>query len=141
MSMYGEERTKAEAGGRRLVKESEREATNINHIVERWRRTGVVEIPGRPQFGDFSDSISFHECQDRVAQARQAFMALPSSVRRICDNDPGRFLDLAYTEEGRELLADAGMPDLVVKGEEHSKEPPVVDPPAGDPTGNTPEAP
>lgn len=83
-------------GGRKLVKQSEREACDINVLMKRWEQHGVPIPPvGRePVYGDFSDGRSYQELLGRVMQIGNDFMDLPAEVRKACDNDPGKFLDM-----------------------------------------------
>lgn len=67
-----------------------RDAQNINHMVERAQRTGVVGSgDGKRQavFGDFS-AYDFQEAQNMVAQMRSNFLGLKASIRSFFSNDP-----------------------------------------------------
>lgn len=101
----------APSGGKQRTVVSEAASRDINVIIDRWRRLG--ELPpssGKaPEYGDFSDFGSFHECLQRVEQARDEFMELPSKVRAACDNDPGKFIDMVFDPEGRAKLEELGL--------------------------------
>lgn len=86
---------------------------DINKIMARYKRTGVLPVDVRKQaaakFGDFSQLPSFMEMQDMLIAANDLFMALPAAVRKQFGNDPHEFLAAAETKEGRELLQKLGL--------------------------------
>lgn len=108
----GDERRRVvhESGGRVLTKQSHALATDINHILKRYIAHGLVPSDGRnPEYGDFSDSVSYHEAMTRVVNAQQSFDRLPAHIRAYCRNDPGRFLDLVSDPENRGKLEELGL--------------------------------
>jgi len=94
---------------------------DINKIMARYRRTGVLPIDVRKEaaarFGDFSQLPSFMEMQEKILAANDLFMALPASVRKQFGNDPHEFLAAAETKEGRELLQKLGLGAEKASGE------------------------
>lgn len=84
---------------------------DIDRILKKYSATGFLVDPlaprRQPLFGDFSESMSFMEAQNRVAAVREAFEALPSALRDRFANDPYRLLawceDPANFEEAVEL--------------------------------------
>lgn len=108
-------RVRHPGGGESKVQQSARDASDINTIVARWRKDHVVPMtPGkRPMYGDFTTASDFQETLHRLHMAEEEFLALPSAVRNLCDNDPGKFLDLVHQEEGLKALVDVGFaPEL-----------------------------
>lgn len=120
-------------GGEQVTKESHALETDIPTIVRRYKAAGIPlpEVP--PRYGDFSTGQDFHAALSRVRDAELEFMQLPSSVRRVCDNDPGRFLSMFGTEDGRELLAAAGLPPELRPGAETTPSEPSSAEPAAQP--------
>lgn len=104
-------------GGESRVKQAEARATDINVIVEKWRRDGTLprEMGGRPTYGDFSQGGDFQTTLNRLHAAEAEFMSLPAKVRSLCENDPSKFLDLVHEPSGEGLkhLVEAGFaPEL-----------------------------
>ncbi|ALS03714.1 VP3 [Gokushovirus WZ-2015a] len=61
---------------------------DINVIVARAKRTGTLPIAQRSLvFGD-DESLTLQQAMSRVAEAREAFEALPAEVRLRFGNDP-----------------------------------------------------
>ena len=109
---------------------------DINKIMARYRRTGVLPIDVRKEaaarFGDFSQLPSFMEMQDTLIAANDLFMALPAAVRKQFGNDPHEFLAAAETKEGRELLQKLGLGVEKAAGEtDPTPKGPVPSPAAG----------
>ncbi len=95
--------------GKTRTKQSEAQDADINAIIKRHDRTGVVThlASKAPRYGDFSQSVTLQEALDLVHQSDDAFMQLPSEVRRESGNDPARMLELLATQEGTERLIEA----------------------------------
>lgn len=85
---------------------------DINLIMARYKKTGLLPESARAaaaQYGDFSELPTFAEMQERTMAANELFAALPATVRKQFDNDPGQFLAAADTKEGRELMVKLGL--------------------------------
>lgn len=103
------------------VEQSHRQRTNINSIVAKYKKTGKLPPTSRvPRYGDFSKFGDFHELQNKIVAAEDAFMTLPAEVRKMFANDPGGLIDFLNDPENR---AEAQRMGLIEK----------------DPTPETPE--
>ncbi len=98
-------------GGASRVKQSESGAADINQMVARFIRTGAPppSVGKEPTYGDFTSFTTFHDAVNRVRQADADFGALDPIVRRACDHDPGKFLDMVHDPERREELLALGL--------------------------------
>lgn len=121
-----EVRTEHRGGGVSRTKQSDAAMTDINAIMKRYVAHGVIPPTAgrRPRYGDFTGATSFHEALGRVMEAEREFAALPAAVRDLCDNDPGKFLEMLQVDELREDLLEAGLDPLRV---------PVLEPVAPEP--------
>jgi hypothetical protein len=71
--------------------------TDINRIVSRAMRTGILGNGGgsrQPMFGDFSSGDDFEALQMKIVQWNSGFMTLPASVRQALGNNPARLIDV-----------------------------------------------
>ncbi len=144
------------SGGEMLTKQSEKDATDVNLIMDSWIHAGAAVgshmNPNPPSYGDFSSGIDYHEALNRVKSAEASFMALPAKIRGHVENDPGQFLDMCFDSERRKELEDLGLverqvpvvADPVVE-EPRVESPPVVkvsgeERPGKDPAGEKREA-
>jgi len=106
---YEREAFKQDVGLVSRTKQSFREEADINTIMRRYLRTGILESQARgvPRYGDFTSAEDYHACMTRVRQAEELFMTLPAEVRDHVDNDPRKLLDLVFdpsrVDEAREL--------------------------------------
>jgi phage internal scaffolding protein len=68
--------------------------TDINEILRRFGKTGVVPQSIRPPtYGDFTGVDNYQDAANAIIQAQVAFDELPSSIRREFDNNPALFVD------------------------------------------------
>lgn len=90
------------------AKQSFSKDADINNIMGRYRRTGVlvdpttVNVYRRPNYGDFSDLVDLPVLLDRIREADRSFMVLPASVRERFDNDVSKLLDFVSDDKNVE---------------------------------------
>ena len=80
--------------GEDRTKQSFKEECDINNIMARYVKTGVLEFAARhqPQYGDFT-GYDFQTAQDTVAKGKTMFAELPAQIRERFENSPAKFLD------------------------------------------------
>lgn len=93
------------------TKQSFREASDINTIVARYRKTGLIENLSRaqPYYADVSGIGSYHENLLKVQAAQDSFALLPSDVRGRFNNDPGQLLEFLSDESNRDEAISLGI--------------------------------
>ncbi len=94
-------------GGPSRTRQEFKNECDINYLMERFARTGVLVDPSmigkrEAAFGDFSGVGDFTECQNRLVAAREAFDTLDAKIRDRFDNDPGRVVEFLSDESNRE---------------------------------------
>lgn len=118
------------------ARQSMRDETDINRIVERFGLTG--KLPDvkqlQPLYGDFTSVTDFHTAANMVIEADLAFEKLPPAVRARFHNDPGALIDFVADPGNRGEAEKLG---LVPK---RPQEPPTVIP-GTPPQAATPGAP
>jgi len=104
--------TETPVGTESLTKQSFSEDCDINKIMARHLKTGLIEHvnPRTPMYGDFSEVNDFHSALERVKEAQEQFADLPSAVRSMVQNDPERLLQALTDPEETAALAEAGLP-------------------------------
>lgn len=97
-----------------------KEETDINRIMLRWQKTGVMTHLNRYEgrYGDFTGVQDYQTSMNQVLEADAMFMSLPARVRARFGNDPAAFLDFASDERNAEELIRLGLatrsePDLI----------------------------
>ena len=120
--------------GPSMTRQSETKACDVNEIVKRFDRTGVITHLQSAQgvYADVSDIGSYSEAIQTVQDAQKAFYALPSGLRAHFDNDPAAYVDWATsaTEDERNQLYDD------ITGTDRTRDPapsPTDSPPADPP--------
>jgi phage internal scaffolding protein len=112
-------RVSLDCGDVRHTKQSFKQECDVNHILRKYRKTGLIEHANAYQ-GDYSDVTSVPSYQDALnalQRANDMFLTVPSDIRRKFNNDAGQFLDFVNDPANKEALYDMGLavrPDPVV---------------------------
>lgn len=96
-------------GGEVMTKQADAALSDINGLVSRYTAAGVIPPPGSMTYGDFSSGADFLDCYLRVAEMEEQFRSLPTRVRKVCENNPARFLEMTETPEGVAELVKLGL--------------------------------
>lgn len=87
-----------------------REEVDINNIVARFQRTGMLSgASSTPlQYGDVS-SMDFMAMQNLVVKMKGRFMGLPSKTRNLFNNDPAQMLAFIEDPENADQARKLGL--------------------------------
>jgi len=93
------------------TKQADAASCDINNILARYRKTGVVEHINRygGDYGDFTSAQDYHTSLNQVLAAREVFDSLPSQLRRRFGNDPASFLDFVGNPANRQEMMELGL--------------------------------
>lgn len=118
-----------------LTVQSEKKNCDINVIMARYEKTGVIEhvAKSRAEFGDFSEVVDFHSAMNQVALVRERFADLPSRIRRAFENDPAMFLAALDDPARQDELVELGVLAPPEPAPDAPGSPPVSEPPAAAP--------
>jgi len=85
---------------------------DINTILLRWQKTGVISHMSTYK-GDYADFLNvpqdYQSAINQVMAADEAFASLPSSVRKRFGNDPAAFLEYVGDEANVEGMRQLGL--------------------------------
>lgn len=97
--------------GESLTHQSMAPECDINRIMLKWQKTGVIEHRNefQGQYGDFSEVPTYQEAMDKVIRGQEVFMTLPSTVRKQFENDPGQFLEFATDPKNHDQMVEMGL--------------------------------
>lgn len=116
--------------GPSLTKQSMSAECDINNIMKRYERTGIVthNAVREAYFADVSVVPDFAQAVEVVRKAEDMFMTLPANVRARFDNDPAQYVQFCSNPDNRQEMIDLGLmekpqPPVVQKVE-------VINPPA-----------
>ena len=103
-----------------LTQQQFKDECDINKIMDRYLRTGVLSDPlqnrGTPKYGDYADIGDYMDHMNKVVEAIEMFEALPASIRKRFNNNPGELIDFVMDENNR---TEAEFLGLIEKKEEN----------------------
>lgn len=105
-------RQPASVSGKSMAHQSHAQECDINTIMKRYERTGVLEHRNRFEgsYGDFTNSPSdYQESMNAVLEAEEMFSSLPAKIRRRFHNDPGAFLEYVANPENQDEMIALGL--------------------------------
>lgn len=92
------------------TKQAHKDECDINQILARYRKTGVLDFAQRhePQYGDVT-AIDFQAAMNTVANANSMFANLPAHMRARFHNSAPEFLAFVGDPENREEAEKLGL--------------------------------
>lgn len=92
------------------TKQSFKAESDINHIMARFQKTGVIAFQQRfaPTYGDVSGA-DFQRAMQVVARSKSMFAELPAHLRDRFNNDPKQFLDFVQNDANRPEAEKLGL--------------------------------
>lgn len=124
-----------------LAKQEFKDECDINEVLRKFNVTGQLPSNVRlPSYGDFTGIGDFQQALAAIEMARESFAAMPATVRRRFDNDPGSFVDF-FSDPAN--LAEARSLGLVpqVEGPAEPPEPVATAPASASSPGGAPAVP
>lgn len=93
-----------------LTKQSHKTECDINFIVNRFQKTGLLENQ-RAHPGEFADvdALTYHEAMNIITAAQTEFEGMPSSIRSRFGNDPAAFYDFVHDEKNLTAMREMGL--------------------------------
>lgn len=87
-------RVQIQFGKHSMCKQSHAKEADINYIVKKYHKTGVLEHwrKNEPEYG-FANSETFHQSMNIITKAQNMFDELPSNAREYFNHSPANFLD------------------------------------------------
>lgn len=104
--------------GKSRTQQQFKQETDINLIMSRYEKTGVIDHLAKHQgsYGDFSNVEDYQTAVNKIMLADQMFLTLPATIRSQFDNDPAQFVEFAQNPDNLDTMRDLGLaPTLEVK--------------------------
>lgn len=98
--------------------QSQAEECDVNRIVDRFMKTGV--LPGTDAqaiYGDFSSPVDLQQALEIVNRAEEQFGSLTAQVRKRFNNDPAEFLAFCSDPGNGEEMVRLGLAERRAEGE------------------------
>jgi len=106
--------------GESLTHQSMKDECDINKIMSRWQKTGVLEHVSKYEgrYGDFLSVTDYQSSLNAIMEAQEAFASLPSTIRDHFSNDPSNFLSAFDDPERREELISLGLIEVPIHSDQ-----------------------
>jgi phage internal scaffolding protein len=104
-------RVQLDTGPVSLTEQHHKQACDINHLLRRYQKTGLLDHVNRYQgrYEDVSTIEDYQTSLNTIAAAHECFDSLPSSIRKKFSNDPQVFLDFVSVDENIPELIEMGL--------------------------------
>lgn len=124
------------APGSSMTKQSMTPETDINNILKKFQKTGMIEhlAKGEPFYGDVSEIADYQSALNKVQEAEDLFMSMSPDVRERFDNDPAKMIDFLSDPRNTDKAIELGM---AAKRPEKPVEEPKVAEGTGAPIGKS----
>lgn len=109
-----------------LTQQQFKEDSDINTIVDRFMKSGVLPNPvNMPQYVDYEGIFDFQSAMNVVRQADENFMRLDAKVRARFNNSPQEFLEFFGNPDNVEEAIRLGLaiPHAVAESKDSAAEP------------------
>jgi phage internal scaffolding protein len=110
-----------------LAKQEFRDECDINRIMMQFGKTGELPQIAGAVFGDFNSTQTYHEMQNTLIEAENAFKTLPAAIRKEFNNDPAEVIDFLNNPANRDKAIELGLVDGKITAQEA-----VIEPPKGE---------
>lgn len=96
--------------GKGLTRQASKDETDINLILKKYQRTGILSFVSRNQPGYMDvENITYHEAMNLLIDSNEMFAEMPSSLRKRFNNSPGDFLEFVHNSDNLEEMYDLGL--------------------------------
>lgn len=122
-----------------LAKQSFKAECDINNIMDKYKRAGVIGFQDNMKQGRFADLTNagdYHLSLNKVLDAQRAFDALPSGVRSAFQNDPSLMLEFVADPANLDRAIELGIAKPREAAPAAAPGAPGGAPPAGGPQGS-----
>lgn len=99
-----------------MAQQSFKDECDINTIVKRFGLTGQLPVNAvAPTYSMFDGVFDYHTAMNAIAEAREAFDAMPAEVRARFENDPQKFVEFCSDEKNLDEMRKLGLaiPEIV----------------------------
>lgn len=129
----GSRRSSIDCSEPKLTDQSDAKSADINHIMKVYQKTGVLPHT-KAKLAVYVDNTglpSLEEAHSMVQSAKEAFMELPSNIRKLMDNDPTKLVGFINDPQNQGILIEYGIIDEPAPVVQEEPAPaPVEQPPA-----------
>lgn len=98
-------------GGESKTKQSFRDKCDINKIIAKYQKTGMLRNlnNGQPFYGDVSMFKDYKQSLDKVNDATELFMKMSPTIRERFKNDPAEMIKFLENKNNLKEAQELGM--------------------------------
>lgn len=107
---YAHRKITVDCSSPKLTEQHHAKACDINNIVAQFQKTGIM--PQSFKIPNYLDNTSTPDLVDvfyTVQEAQEAFLTLPSNIRKLMDNDPAQMERFMLNPENTDILKKHGL--------------------------------
>lgn len=115
-----------QTGQESMTKQSHKNETDINRIIRKYDKTGLITHTNRivGQYADVSLGYDLREAMEKIQGAHDMFMELPSHVRKQFMNDVAQFVDFCEDPANLPQMRELGLANPAPPEPKHTPAPP-----------------
>lgn len=93
-----------------LTKQSHKNDSDINLIMSKYKKTGVINFVNNRQaeYMEVPDT-DFQTAMNTITEANQMFAEMPAALRKKFGNDPGNFLSFVHDPKNLDEIYELGL--------------------------------
>lgn len=93
------------------TKQSFKKECDINFILAKYRKTGLIDHLNTYQgnYSDLSNPVDYQTAMNIIINADMAFSTLPSEIRSKFNNDPHAFLTFVSDPKNEDSMIELGL--------------------------------
>lgn len=116
------------------TQQHEKDSCDIDKILQKYSKQGTLTVNALPpQYGDFSQVVSYQDALDAALAVEEKFGELPSRIRTQFDNNPQKLINFLNNPDNLSKAQEMGLavkPDPVVEPAAEAPEAPSEPSPA-----------
>lgn len=115
-----------------LTRQSETAACDINHIISKFERTGLIDHVNTrsAMYFDVSQVVDYQSALNAVMSAEKSFSDLPSKIRFRFSNDPAQLIAFLLNPDNRQEAIQLGLIDDAILNKIDEKNSPAPSAPS-----------
>ncbi len=108
---YPHRRVHPDQGGPSLTKQSFRDECDINFIMKKHEKTGLLDHVNKfnGYYGDLPQDVDYQSALNSVMEAEAAFASLTAPIRSQFNNNPAEFLAFVADPQNAEEIIALGL--------------------------------
>jgi len=105
----GSRRVQINTGTVSRVEQTHKKKVNINTIMAKANKTGLIPVKTGAHYGDFTSIEDYQTARNKILDAQQNFQQLPSKIRNRFKNNPGKLITFLNDPNNKQEAIEMGL--------------------------------